>query len=52
MDLARKAAIRGDGIAGAMFELESIASKYGLGYLAKTAQDWRDEDEDDEMRPF
>jgi|WetSurMetagenome_2_1015567.scaffolds.fasta_scaffold1711634_2 hypothetical protein len=53
MELARQAAMRGDPIAGALFELESAAATtHGGQFLATTAQDFRDEDEDDEMRPF
>jgi len=53
MELARQAAQEGDGIAGALFELESIAHTIpGGGFMATTAQDMRDEDEDDEIRPF
>lgn len=53
MALARDAAIGGDGIAGAMFELESAAHTVpGGGFIATTAQDFRDEDEDDDVRPF
>jgi len=48
--LAEQQAISGDGICGAMFTLESIAHAAGLGYVATTAQDFSDEN--DEERPF
>jgi hypothetical protein len=52
MEMVRKQAQRGCGICGAMFELESAAHAAGLGFMATTAIDWRDEDSDDEMRPY
>ena len=50
--LAWDQALRGDPICGGLFALESMAQAAGLGYEATTMQDWRDEDEDDEIRPF
>lgn len=52
MNAVRDAAMKGNGIAGALFELESAAHSAGLGFIATTAQDFRDEDEDDNIRPF
>ena len=54
MDLVRRQAISGDPICGALFELESLAHSMGgaASFMATTAQDWRDEDEDDDMRPY
>lgn len=52
-ELMRKAAIEGDGIAGAYFELESDAHSIpGGSYIVGTAYDERDEDEDDNQRPY
>lgn len=51
MELTRLAAQRGDGIAGALFELESAADKLPGGGIAQTL-DYRDEDEDDDERPY
>jgi hypothetical protein len=48
----RKAAMKGDRICGALFELESLAHENGLGFVVTIAQDMRDPDEDDDMRPF
>lgn len=45
--------MRGDPIAGALFELESAAHALpGGGFVATTGQDFRTEDEDDDIRPF
>ncbi len=53
LDAARDAAIGGDPICGAMFALESLArGVHGGGFIATTAQDWRDEDDDDDIRPY
>lgn len=54
MDLVRRQAICGDPTCAALFELESVAHSMGPfgSFIATTAQDWRDEDEDDEIRPF
>lgn len=49
--LMQDQAIKGDSIAGATCALESIAHDAGLGFLAATAQDYS-EDDDDEIRPF
>ena len=54
MDMAREQALSGDPVCGGLFELESLAHSLGGGasFMATTAQDWRDEDEDDDMRPY
>jgi len=52
LNLARRNAARGDTICGSLFALESMASSVGLGFMATTAQDWRDEDEEDDIRPY
>jgi hypothetical protein len=54
MDLARRQALSGDPVCGGLFALESLAHSMtgGATFMATTAQDWRDEDEDDEMRPY
>lgn len=52
-ELMRESAMKGDGIAGAYFELESAALQTPAGpFIAGTAYDYRDEDEDDHIRPF
>lgn len=51
-DIAWDAAAQGDGTAGALFALESMAHAAGLGYMVETADQYRDPDEDDEIRPF
>lgn len=53
IELAREAAMHGDPIAGALFELKSAAGMIpGGSFLATTGQDFRDEDEDDYERPY
>jgi hypothetical protein len=54
MELARRQATAGDPICGALFQLESLAHSLGgaASFMAATAQDWRDEDEDDDIRPY
>lgn len=46
------AAVKGDPIAGAVFELESLAHQEGLGFIATTGFDYRDEDDLDDLRPY
>lgn len=49
--LALNQAMAGDEICGAMFALETIAQDAGLGFVARTQQDYSDDDDDD-IRPF
>lgn len=52
-DLMRQAAMQGDGICGAYFELESVARQTDWGsFIVGTAYDYREEDEDDNLREF
>lgn len=44
-------AIKGDPICGAACALESIASDMGLGFMAGTAIDFSEEDDED-IRPY
>lgn len=48
--MALNAAIKGNAVCGAMFAMESMASDAGLGFLATTAQEYSDDDDD--IRPF
>lgn len=52
LEMARNAASRGDGVCGGLFALESAAHAAGLGFLATTAQDYDDDDEDIDVRPY
>lgn len=48
----RKAAAKGNPIAGALCSLEVSAHEMGLGFMVDTAQDYADENEDDEFNFF
>ena len=49
----RQAAVEGCGIAGAYFELDSAARQTPEGsFIVGTAYDFREEDEDDNLRPY
>lgn len=50
-ELARKRALRGDRICGGLLALESYAKEIGLGYEV-SRQDWRDVDDEDDIRPY
>lgn len=49
-ELMRDQAIKGDPICGAACALEGIANDLGLGFLAGTAVDYSEEDDD--IRPY
>jgi len=52
-DLMHRQAIRGDKICGAYFALKSLAGIIpGGNYIAGTMQDYGDEDDNDDMRPY
>lgn len=50
--LRREAAMRGDPIAGALFELESWASQDPAGRFIVDSFNYRDKDELDDERPY
>lgn len=53
MDLVHRAAIKGDKICGAYFALKDLAGTIpGGNYIAGTMQDYGDETEDDDIRPY
>ena len=52
MEMVHEAALRGDEACAGLFELESMAQSCGLGFMATTAQDWADEEEDEDVRPY
>ena len=53
-DLIRKQARAGDPICSSLLELESFAHHAGGGasFMATTAYDWRNEDAEDDLRPY
>lgn len=50
LELARNAAMRGDPICGAMFALKDLARD--VDPFLETEIGYRDEDEDDDIRPY
>lgn len=53
MELLPRQAMRGDKIAGGLFALKSLAGQVpGGNYIANTMQDYGNECEEDDFRPY